>query len=262
MIMLITGLLYLSAWLWLVRQAWQRQSIQNSTIQSLLAIGLCFHFLSAYQYMVHEKTLDVGFYKAALLFFAVSHLIVLLSSLRKPVVSLFILILPLTIVSLITTHLFASSQQPIMLQPALSVHIILSIIAYSLLTIASAQALLLTYQNHQLKKKQLRGIIGILPPLQTMDALLFEFIWAGQILLTLAIATGVIFIEDIFQQKLSHKTLFSFVSWGIYATLLWGRRAYGWRGASAVKWTLCGFCALILAYFGSKLVLELIQTTS
>ena len=87
---------------------------------------------------------------------------------------------------------------------------------------------------------------------------MFELVWAGFILLSLSIATGFIFIDDFMAQKLSHKTFFSIASWVIYAVLLWGRTALGWRGMQAVKWTLGGFSALMLAYFGSKLVLEVI----
>lgn len=100
--------------------------------------------------------------------------------------------------------------------------------------------------------------MGLLPPLQTMEALLFELVWAGMLFLTLSIITGFIFIDDFFAQKLSHKTVFSLLSWGIYATLLTGRHFIGWRGNTAIRWVLGGFTALMLAYFGSKLVLEVI----
>ena len=100
--------------------------------------------------------------------------------------------------------------------------------------------------------------MGIMPPLQTMEALLFDIVWAGFLFLTLSIITGAIFIEDMLAQKLSHKTVFSILSWLIYAVLLTGHQIQGWRGASAVRWVLGGFAALMLAYFGSKLVIEVI----
>jgi len=185
--------------------------------------------------------------------------VVLLSSLRKPLRNLFLFLLPFSIIAIgIDNTLGLGHQHMVLLSPGLAAHVVLSILAYSLLTIASLQALFLAYQNRLLKRKQLRGVVGLLPPLQTMESLLFELLWAGQILLTLSILSGAIFIESLFAQHLVHKTTFSILSWVIYAVLLWGRHALGWRGNVAIRWTLCGFAALMLAYFGSKLVLEVI----
>jgi ABC-type uncharacterized transport system permease subunit len=99
-----------------------------------------------------------------------------------------------------------------------------------------------------------------MPPLLTMEKLLFRIIWAGFILLTLTLASGVIFSEELFGKaaRLNHKTVFGVLSWIIFAALLGGRQVYGWRGRVAVRWTLAGFLMLVLAYIGSKFVLEVI----
>jgi ABC-type uncharacterized transport system permease subunit len=99
-----------------------------------------------------------------------------------------------------------------------------------------------------------------LPPLLVMEKMLFRIIWAGFILLTLTLFSGVIFSQEVFGQSVtfSHKTLFSFISWGVFAALLIGRHFYGWRGRTAIRWTLTGFTILLLAYIGSKFVLEII----
>jgi ABC-type uncharacterized transport system permease subunit len=91
-----------------------------------------------------------------------------------------------------------------------------------------------------------------------MEALLFELIAVGFFLLSLALVSGFAFLEDMFAQHLVHKTLLSVVSWLVFAGLLWGRFRFGWRGRTAIRGTLTGFVLLMLAYFGSKLVLELI----
>ena len=93
-----------------------------------------------------------------------------------------------------------------------------------------------------------------------MEKLLFRIIWIGFILLTLTLLSGVVFSREVFGQPLtfSHKTLFGFISWGVFAALLFGRQLYGWRGRIAVRWTLTGFATLLLAYIGSKFVLEII----
>jgi len=99
-----------------------------------------------------------------------------------------------------------------------------------------------------------------LPPLLTMEALLFRIIWAGFILLTATLASGVVYSEELFGRaaRFNHKTVFGVLSWVIFAALLGGRHAYGWRGRVAVRWTLTGFLMLVLAYIGSKFVLEVI----
>jgi len=93
-----------------------------------------------------------------------------------------------------------------------------------------------------------------------MEELLFRIIWVGFILLTLTLISGAVFSEEVFGQpiKLTHKTLFGFISWGVFAALLTGRKLYGWRGRIAIRWTLIGFVILLLAYLGSKFVLEVI----
>jgi ABC-type uncharacterized transport system permease subunit len=80
----------------------------------------------------------------------------------------------------------------------------------------------------------------------------------GFVLLSLALVTGALFLEDIFAQHLVHKTILSIVAWVVFAILLWGRWRFGWRGRTAIRWTIGGFVFLMLAYFGSKFVLELV----
>jgi ABC-type uncharacterized transport system permease subunit len=131
-------------------------------------------------------------------------------------------------------------------------------LAYSLLTLASAQALLLAVQDNHLRRHHPGGFIRALPPLQTMESLLFEMISLGFVLLSVALGTGFAYLDDMFAQHLVHKTVLSIVAWIAFAVLLWGRYRFGWRGRTAIRWTLIGFAVLMLAYFGSKAVLELI----
>jgi ABC-type uncharacterized transport system permease subunit len=140
----------------------------------------------------------------------------------------------------------------------LQIHILISLIAYSMLTIAAVQAVVLAVQDRQLHNHRPGGMMRALPPLQWMEHLLFQLIAVGFVLLTLALGTGFVFLQDIFAQHLVHKTVLSIAAWLVFAVLLWGRARFGWRGRTAIRWTLGGFFALMLAYFGSKLVLELV----
>lgn len=83
-------------------------------------------------------------------------------------------------------------------------------------------------------------------------------IGGGFALLSLALVSGFVFLDNIFAQQMVHKTVLSIAAWAVFGILLWGRWRYGWRGRTAIRWTLSGFTALVLAYFGSKVVLELI----
>jgi ABC-type uncharacterized transport system permease subunit len=140
------------------------------------------------------------------------------------------------------------------------IHLLIAMLAYSLFTIASLHVLLMALVERRLHGGTLPHVLQQLPPLLTMETLLFRIIWAGFILLTLTLASGVVFSEELFGRaaKLNHKTVFGVLSWLIFALLLGGRHVYGWRGRVAVRWTLAGFFTLVLAYIGSKFVLEII----
>jgi ABC-type uncharacterized transport system permease subunit len=144
--------------------------------------------------------------------------------------------------------------------PLFKVHLLISLLAYSLFTIAAVHAVLMALAERRLHGHALSRILGKLPPLLAMEALLFRIITVGFVLLTLSILSGVMFSEELFHKPLqfSHKSLFALISWGIYAALLGGRQIYGWRGRTAILWTLTGFAMLLLAYLGSKFVLEII----
>ncbi|HEX2826732.1 MAG TPA: cytochrome c biogenesis protein CcsA [Burkholderiales bacterium] len=143
---------------------------------------------------------------------------------------------------------------------AFKMHLVIAMLAYSLLTIASLHVLLMALLEKRLHAGSMTQVLQKLPPLLTMEALLFRIIWAGFVLLTMTLLTGVIFSEELFGKAapFNHKTVFGFVSWAIFGALLIGRHVYGWRGRVAVRWTLAGFLTLVLAYIGSKFVLEIV----
>lgn len=144
--------------------------------------------------------------------------------------------------------------------PAFKAHMLVAMMAYSFLTIAVLHALLMMVVERRLHHPSASPLLTNLPPLLVMEKLLFRIIWAGFILLTLTLLSGVIFSQEVFGQPLSftHKILFGFISWGVFAALLFGRQLYGWRGRIAIRWTLAGFSILLLAYIGSKFVAEIL----
>lgn len=140
----------------------------------------------------------------------------------------------------------------------LQLHAWCALLAYATLAVASVLALLLLVQERALRQRRLHGWLRALPPLVELETLLFRTITVGFSLLTATLLTGVLFVEDLLAQHLAHKTAFSVLSWLAFGALLLGRRLRGWRGAKAVRWTLGAMILLVLAFFGSNAVLELI----
>lgn len=139
-------------------------------------------------------------------------------------------------------------------------HFLAAMLAYSLFTLSALHAVFMSFAERKLHQRSLTKSLASLPPILTMEALLFRMIIIAFASLTLALGSGLLFSEEIFGKAmvLDHKTLFAFASWGIFAALLVGRHAYGWRGRIALRWTLTGFMVLLLAYIGSRFVAEVI----
>lgn len=144
--------------------------------------------------------------------------------------------------------------------PVFRMHFLMAMLAYSLFTLAALHAILMAVTEKRLHRGRMTPLFAGLPPLLTMEALLFRLIHIAFLLLTLTLASGALFSEQIFGKALpfNHKTVFAILSWIIFAHLLAGRHFRGWRGRKALRWTLTGFIALLLAYIGSRFVLEFI----
>lgn len=255
---ILAALLYAALGIYLTTQVFRQRNLNLPYFFGAICITLIFHAIGIYGISVKADGIQLSFFAVSSQIFWVINTTVLLSGLKKSLHNLFIFLLPFSAIAVLSTLLSHSQSSVLQLNYKLASHVVLSILAYSLLTIATLQALLLAYQNHQLKIKAGLHSLRYLPPLQTMEALLFEFLLVGEILLTLSIVTGFIFLENIFAQHLVHKTVFSIAAWCVYAFLLMGKYKLGWRGNTAIRWTLAGFIFLMLAYFGSKLVLEII----
>jgi ABC-type uncharacterized transport system permease subunit len=139
-------------------------------------------------------------------------------------------------------------------------HFLTAMMAYSLFTLSALHAIFMGFVERKLHHRELNKQLASLPPILTMETLLFRMIVIAFSLLTAALGSGLMFSEEIFGKAvpIDHKTLFAFASWAIFAALLIGRHAYGWRGRIALRWTLAGFLLLLLAYVGSRFVSEVL----
>jgi ABC-type uncharacterized transport system permease subunit len=234
-----------------------RQS--NKQIIFIGFAALCLHGFALYNSMVSAEGINLGFYNSASLISAVIALFTLFAAWRHPVDIIAVVFLPVAALFLLidsnanSSHLLSPSSSN-----ALIFHILTSLIAYSLLALAALQAVLLSVQNSLLHSHQTKGMLQLMPPLKDMEVLLFELILVGFIALTISLGSGLIFLENMFAQQLAHKTILSILAWFVFLTLLIGHWKLGWRGRTAIRWTLSGFVSLMLAYFGSKFVLEVL----
>jgi ABC-type uncharacterized transport system permease subunit len=180
----------------------------------------------------------------------------ILLCLKQPAYYLGIAVYPIAALSILFSHAATGNSQ--IVGGAIQIHVFLSLVAYAVLALAAVQAVLVAIQRHYLSKHKPGGFIRALPALDRTEGLLFTLLTAGFVLLSLSLFSGFFYLEDMFAQFLVHKTVLSCLGWAIFAVLLFGRWQFGWRGKKAVQWTLAGFALLVLAYFGSKTVLEII----
>jgi ABC-type uncharacterized transport system permease subunit len=157
---------------------------------------------------------------------------------------------------LVLLYHFAGHGRANALDWRLQLHALLALLAYAALALSALIAILLWAQDRALRTRNLHGWLRALPPLVQLEALLFRALWASFVLLSAALLTGVLFVENLLTQHLWHKFVFSILSWLVLAALLFGRWRYGWRGARALKLTLTSMGLLLLAFFGSQFVLE------
>jgi ABC-type uncharacterized transport system permease subunit len=154
--------------------------------------------------------------------------------------------------------------------PAFRIHLLLAIVAYSVFTIAVLHAVLMAVADRMLHRKTggtdgarghlLGGPLAALPPLLTIERMFFRLVGAAFVLLTATLATGMVLSDSLFGRamRFNHETVFAVLSWLTFAVLLWGRLVRGWRGRTALRWTLAGFAMVVLANIGTAFVLEVL----
>jgi len=227
-----------------------------------LALGFAAVVLHAwvlYQNLFVVNGLNLGIFNALSLLSWIIAGLILLSSFTQPVENIGIAALPLAAIA-VTVELIFPSTHFLSKEAAagLKLHVLISILSYSLFSIAACQAILLAVQNRHLHSKRPGGFVRALPPLETMETLLFRIIAVAFVLQSMSLLSGALYLENMFAQHLVHKTVLSIAAWLVFATLLIGRWRFGWRGRTAIRWTMSGFITLLLAYLGSKWVLEVL----
>ena len=255
----VTALLYLAAAGVQIVHTLQGNAGLNRSVVGIGMVAMGFHALLTWHSLTAAGGVSFGFFRVFAVLSLVMNLACVTALYWRPLQSMFAVLFPLSAVAVLVATLGPDTAAAGEAFPlGVLAHVGSSIVAYSVLGLAVLQAVLLAGQDAQLKRHQMGGLLSILPPLQLMETMLFELVWVGIAALTLSIVSGMLFMDDMFAQHLVHKTVPSILAWVMFATLLWGRHRLGWRSQTAVRFTVVGFALLVLAFLGSKLVLELV----
>ena len=228
----------------------------------LVPVALVLHAMLLYRSVITPEGLDLGVANAISLLVWLTVLIYWFAGLAfDGLAGMLGLMSPVALIAVLlqatipTRHLVTYGGNPLF-----TLHFAIAMLAYSLFIVATVHALVMLAEEKWLHRGVLPPFLRSLPPLMEMEALLFRILLAAFILLTLTVASGLLFSEQLFGKPftVTHKTVFGVISWVIFGSLLAGHYFRGWRGRTAVIWTLAGFTALMLAYVGSKVVLELV----
>lgn len=248
--------LYFSSAAALARPLLSHAAMPRRAALLLGGIAVLMHF--GVLFGIHRGAVDLHFYAALSLVSAVIAALTLIVNLARPVAALGIILFPLAGLFLAIDEFLAPATAPFPIDWQIGLHVIIALLAYSLLAIAAVLALLLATQERALRTRRLGTWAGALPPLTQTESLMFKLIGAGFALLTLTLLSGVLFVHNLHAQHQAHTAILSLVAWIIFGVLLFGRWRWGWRGHRAVNLTLAGMAILLLAFFGSKFVLEMI----
>jgi ABC-type uncharacterized transport system permease subunit len=268
-----TALLYLA----IAALSWAQLKTEPATdrrfglVTALMLAALLGHAIALGHSMFGIGGLRFGFAHALSATMLISGVLLWIEGFFVPLGGLYLLVAPIAAVTVILPPFFhgislAAEGSSL----ALRLHLSVAILSYSILTVAALHALLMASVDHHLHQpsadpgRGLAGLFSRLPPLLALESLLFRQIAVGFVLLSATVASGALFSEELFGRALqfdhttAHKIVFALASWCVFGALLAGRAVFGWRGRTALRWTFVGFVMLLLAYVGSRFVVEVI----
>lgn len=218
-------------------------------------VAVILHAVLTSQFVFTQMGVNFGVTASLVLFTWLITLIAMLTDMLVKLRFLGLAVFPISILSIVTAlALPDNGGTGHHWNMALEIHILLSVFAYCILSLAAVLAVVLAVQDYQLHHHKQGPLLRNLPPLQKVEHVLFRLIEIGFVLLSLSLASGFIFTDDLF----THKIVFSIIAWAVFLVLLLGRYFAGWRGQIAIRWTLGGVIALMLAFFGTKIVFQFI----
>jgi ABC-type uncharacterized transport system permease subunit len=239
----------------------ERPAPRRNAAQALLALALILHAVAIGQAIVRRDGLDLSFVNALSLVAGLAVLAAWLTGVLRTLPGVAAVVLPVAAVCALLPPLALSHHRVAFTgAPWAGVHIGVALVAYALFVVVALQALVMTGLEKRLHRGEADAAAVATPPLLTLERYMFRLLTVGFVLLTLTLASGVLFSEEIFGKAVTftHKNVFSVAGWIAFAVLLFGRWRYGWRGRTALKWILTGTLLLVLGYLGSKFVREIV----
>ncbi len=241
-----------------------RDSSPSKGLLALSVSAVTMHGLCLGLVLYGRTGIDLSLFTIASLIAFAATLTILAASFAQPqgrLQNLYLFVFPLSIFAVAGSLAFGGTKIRQVLDGGLLAHLLVSIFAYTLLTVAAFQAILLWVQERHIRHKESIGVIRILPSLETLEVALFQLLWAGFALLTVSIVIGFMFLDNVLARDVMYHTVLATVSWFIYVGLLIGHLVFGWRGKMAARWTLAAFGLLVIGYFGSRFILEFVLGT-
>ena len=227
----------------------------------LVPAALLLHAWMAGTEFATAEGLDLSLPNAISVVAALVALVAWASGLLHTLPAIGTVVLPVAAIASLLPAFFTNPHRfPYAGEPWAALHIAVALVSYALFLVAALQALLLMGLEKRLRRRLPDPGTTGLPPLLTLERFLFRLVTVGFVLLTLTLASGMLFSEQIFGKPMlfTHRNVFSLLGWVTFGALLLGRWRYGWRGRVALRWIVAGTLFVFLAYLGEKFVLEVL----
>lgn len=236
-------------------------AVNKREIVALSAVAVVLHCIILYAGLAPHSQWSLGITNAFSIITCAIALVFTFITTRQPIENLGVVVLPIAAAAVIAAWLWPSNGEGLVTPSTqLTVHLMVSILAYAFLSLAVVQAVLLSVQEKRLRQRDPGRLLNALPPIETMESLLFLLAGIGFVLLTLTLISGAIYTRSLFGVTFAfnHHTILAIMAWLIFGVLLAGHIWLGWRGRRATYWTISGFVVLVLGYFGTKYVIEIL----
>ncbi|HAC35101.1 MAG TPA: hypothetical protein DCF45_11345 [Gammaproteobacteria bacterium] len=224
----------------------------------LILLTIALHTFVIFYLLTETDGLNLNLANTLSVTALVTVIIFWLTSVQNSLDGFYIVVMPIAALCCGITLIPTGVEQAASMTAPLLTHVLLSVIAYGVLAVASLQALFMAYIDRQIRYKRSGPLLEIMPPLQQLETLLFRYLLVGLLLLTASLASGFGYMEDMFAQHVAHKTAFSVIAWLLLTVLMLGHHFFGWRGRIAIRFSLIAFVLLLIGFIGSKFVLEVV----
>lgn len=251
-------LTYLGALLWITPTLVHLETRQSLNVKAVLFLGflaVLFHAINLWQHLFIGSGQNFTIANvSSLISVCVSGLATLALTRWQSIWVPLSIIYAIGIVSVaLSSFVEGSFIKQIAENTGLMFHLALAIFSYALFFIALLYAVQLKWLDSRLKRKKM-AISPVLPPLMTVNRHFFTLTLAAQLLLTLTLVSGMVYLHNFFAPEQIHKAIFSFVAWLVYCVLLLGQWKLHWRGNRVLIYSISGMMLLSYAYFGSRIL--------